>query len=634
MNARCLLVLAIVACVSTSGAAQQPIVAPSRSINWQNAGVPGGIPNRTTVCARLSPGATAADINAAIAACPAGQVVLLAAGTYNLTAGILFNNKSNVTLRGAGPNQTFLTFTQGDPCGGLGGNVCFRNADPNFSGDPRNTANWVGGYGVGTTSITLSSKANLQVGSLIVLDQQDDADVDTGEVWACQNIGVCSQQGGVSQGRPGRGQTQVVRVTSISGGACPCAIGISPGVYMPNWRASQNPGAWWSSSLPITFSGLEDLALDHSNSDADGGVFIFNGYGIWVKNVRSLNAHQKHVWMYQSVHTTVRDSYFYGTQSAASDSYGTDTFTGGDQLIENNIFEHIASPMLNEGAQGTVHAYNFAIDDYFTAGSQQNDWQQASSYMHAIGNAFILWEGNTGIALTADDIHGSSHFITAFRNYWNGQDLLGGSPPGGKQESTNAIQLEAYNRFYNIVANVLGKSTYFTNYEVSPTGPTDSAASSVANHSIYNFGFSANVGTHGDFPNDTVLRSTLYRWANYDPVTGGVRKNASEVPSSLPKYAQPVPDNQPLPSSLYLSAGPPSRWATAFGTPPWPATGPDVTGGDISDTGGHAYKIPAQLCYENTARVNGILNFNANNCYNDGPARGVPTAPQHLRIIR
>ena len=47
--------------------------------------------------------------------------------------------------------------------------------------------------------------------------------------------------------------------------------------------------------------------------------------------------------MYQSVHTTVRDSYFYGTQDAASESYGTDTFTGGDHLIENNIFDHIAS---------------------------------------------------------------------------------------------------------------------------------------------------------------------------------------------------------------------------------------------------------------------------------------------------
>src|SRR5262249_24108264 len=204
-----------------------------------------------------------------------------------------------------------------------------------------------------------------------------------------------------------------------------------------------------------------------------------------------------------------------------------------------------------------------------------NDWQQASSYMHAIGNAFILWEGNVGIAMTADDIHGTSHFVTAFRNYWYGQDMLGGSPPGGKRESTNAIQLEAYNRFYNIVGNVLGKSAYFTNYEVSPSSATDQGSENLSNHSIYNFAFSANLGTYGDFPvpSDTVLRSTLYRWGNWDSATGLVRWNNTEVPSSLAKYAQPVPANQMLPASLYLASGQPPRWATAFGTPPWPAIG-------------------------------------------------------------
>src|SRR5262249_59966409 len=94
------------------------IIAPSRAIDWTTAGVVGGIPTRTQICSTLSPGATAPDINSAIANCPAGQVVFLNAGTYNLTSGIVFNNKSNVTLRGAGPNQTFLVFTGGGNCAG------------------------------------------------------------------------------------------------------------------------------------------------------------------------------------------------------------------------------------------------------------------------------------------------------------------------------------------------------------------------------------------------------------------------------------------------------------------------------------------------------------------------------------
>src|SRR5438128_6765777 len=134
------------------------ILDTSRAIDWNQAGVIGGIPNRTSICATLNPGATAAQINSAIAACPSGQVVFLNAGTYNLSAGIVFDNKSNVTLRGAGPDQTFLIFTGGDHCAGLGGDVCFKSGDPNDGFDgPSNIGTWTAGYSVGTTSITLGS---------------------------------------------------------------------------------------------------------------------------------------------------------------------------------------------------------------------------------------------------------------------------------------------------------------------------------------------------------------------------------------------------------------------------------------------------------------------------------------------
>src|SRR5437773_8024424 len=66
------------------------ILDASRAIDWGNAGVPGGIPNRTTICATLNPGADTTQINSAIAACPAGQVVFLNAGTYTVSNGINF----------------------------------------------------------------------------------------------------------------------------------------------------------------------------------------------------------------------------------------------------------------------------------------------------------------------------------------------------------------------------------------------------------------------------------------------------------------------------------------------------------------------------------------------------------------
>jgi hypothetical protein len=90
------------------------ILSPERAADWSKAGIPGGVPRRTTILATLAPGATAGDINRAIASCPGGQVVLLCAGTCTLSPGIDFANHGNVTLRGAGADRTFLIFTGGD----------------------------------------------------------------------------------------------------------------------------------------------------------------------------------------------------------------------------------------------------------------------------------------------------------------------------------------------------------------------------------------------------------------------------------------------------------------------------------------------------------------------------------------
>src|SRR6266571_2811590 len=110
-----LLLSLILLCLSTYSHAQTVIDA-NRRIDWGQAGIPGGIPNRANgTCATLNPGATATQINKAIAACNNGAV-FLNAGTYNISGGINFNGKSNVTLRGAGPDQTTLVFTGNDNC--------------------------------------------------------------------------------------------------------------------------------------------------------------------------------------------------------------------------------------------------------------------------------------------------------------------------------------------------------------------------------------------------------------------------------------------------------------------------------------------------------------------------------------
>src|SRR5262245_28458341 len=69
ITAAALIFLPAALLVLTTNLNAQPwssIIAKSRAVDWSTAGIAGGIPNRTTICATLNPGATAAQINSAI----------------------------------------------------------------------------------------------------------------------------------------------------------------------------------------------------------------------------------------------------------------------------------------------------------------------------------------------------------------------------------------------------------------------------------------------------------------------------------------------------------------------------------------------------------------------------------------
>src|SRR5438309_6113127 len=244
----------ILLCLSTYSHAQtNPEIIPAdRRIDWSQAGIPGGIPNRTTICATFNPGATAAQINKAIATCNNG-VVYLNAGTYTLSSGITFVGTSNVTLRGAGPDQTILKFTGTDGCGGLYANICIGGSSNVWSGNvpSTNIRNWTAGYAKGTTKVTLDSTAGLTVGTIIILDQIDDT-IDTGGVLVSDAPGFTIEGG--APGRANRAQQQFVQVIAINENQ----VAISPGIYMPNWRAPQQPQVWWwgDSSATAVMDGV------------------------------------------------------------------------------------------------------------------------------------------------------------------------------------------------------------------------------------------------------------------------------------------------------------------------------------------------------------------------------------------
>src|SRR5260370_37540309 len=127
--------------------------------------------------------------------------------------------------------------------------------------DADNVANWTAGYAQGSTLITsiwnTRGSHKPAVGDTVVIDMQVDGTLFSSdpypEVYSCTFANQCSQS---AQGEPsGHGsgssayeQFQVVQITSISAGTCPCTVGISPALFMPNWLSTNNPPAAWSNN--------------------------------------------------------------------------------------------------------------------------------------------------------------------------------------------------------------------------------------------------------------------------------------------------------------------------------------------------------------------------------------------------
>jgi len=324
--------------------------------------------------------------------------------------------------------------------------------------------------------------------------------------------------------------------------------------------------------------------------------------------------------------------YLYGG-SGSSEGYGVNSENGSaDNLVMNNICNHNANCMVAEGGDsGSVFAYNYSIDDYFGPGPFQQ-----GPVTHSAGNHMELWEGNEYPDIQMDIIHGPANSGTLYRNRLTGFDTA--TTSGAKTQGTVAVNIGAANRYYNMVGNVLGTAGYHTNYsDAAPN--TTSCGVGTENNSIYLLGYSdqwggafsgACAGAGFNIANDLNVSSTLMRWGNWDVVsasnvnstndTAGVHWTASENGSGANTYAAVSSPIQTLPPSLFLTSTP-SWWQFPSGqATPFPGTGPDVTSGNITGTGGHANHNPAANCYLNvmggkTDGSSGWLTFNPSACY-------------------
>ena len=696
------------------------VLAPSRAVDWSQAGISGGIPSATkcgsTIAAYGSSGSPASPstIITALQSCGANgiagpvQYVLLGPGDFYLNGAIYLQGASynNVELRGSGPTQTRLHFSAASTCQNGNGTcfVGFATTSGNYVGSPGTVANWTAGYAQGATSITVSNGAAITAGTtMLVLDQCDTgftgapctgSAVDNGNLFNCE-AGIswsgtpyassytgCSYTGPVGAERPNRGQQEIVQAVSCSpacGTAGTTTVTISPPLKHPNWASGQTPQMW---TIPAQYNvGVRNLTIEGANltyPNPTAGIGFAGTLNYWVDNVVFNSLSNISLFVTQgAAHGEIESNYIYfAGQGPTNDSSGINLL-GSSNLVDNNICHNSLLCYVGNGPQsGSVIAYNYFVN----ADTANSTLYESFDDGHSNGIDYNLYEGNVGTLVSMDQAHGTHLVNTFYRNFFAGWESCANGNCGSNTQKTDllfALEPISNHRYGNYVANVLGTpgvTTGYYNYFGNSSGPVNPSewylgSGGVGN--IWNIGSGNTVSPpsyDGPIPYDPIVAETIYRWGNWDAKNGSTQWNTAEVPTSPPSgvLAQTVPtttctSSLTCPPSFYRSSAP-SWW----GSNPWPAIGPDISGGNIGQCngtlntaghysglaaftssqctgtslaaawGGHVNAIPAQKCAQSVGiNVDGTSGFastfDAAVCYAAGPP--APAAPTNVNVI-
>src|SRR5271165_6706615 len=379
------------------------ILDPTRAIDWTQSGIPGGIPSRTTVCASINAstygnGSTDATsgIQSALNVCPANQVVSHSAGTFRINSSI--SVPANVTLRGAGANQTILSVY-----GSSAGAVNLGSGNPNYPG-----VSVTGGATSGSTSVTVSNASGITVGGYLMITELNDSSYVTiqgGE-------GNCTWCDGGLGYNGTRVRGQMLEVTSVNG----TTIGFNPPLYS---AYSHTPLA--ASMTATKYAGVENLQVSANNAGYTADFQIVACAYCWLKGVEANYTDGDFVQVHYGFRDVIRDSYFSNAYNHSPGNTDSDIFivdkTSGT-LVENNIVERgHTSIMINWGAAGNVIAYNYATGN-FDSGAP--NFAIGALGFHGAHPQFNLMEGNVVPSIHPDQIWGSSSHGTMFRNWTEG----------------------------------------------------------------------------------------------------------------------------------------------------------------------------------------------------------------------
>jgi hypothetical protein len=605
------------------GRAGYPALLGDRATSWNLAGLlsKGGIPSaRWPLCAGpLTPsggGDDSAQINRAIASCPAGSVVKLGPGTFIMGKGSYVLLDKGVVLRGSGPGVTILKNPLNTPADkthtDAADSVPIIIVGPgrwvNADGDKRSAAATpyqtqymqllAADAPKGATSVTVASGAIFTPGQFVLVDEtsgaawQPDVTRPGSLVWASPDYAVQWQvhkpavQGddpvqtevppspannfaGSGSGTDGaswfarqdRPQNEIKEVARVDGNTVAFTSPLHK-AYRAGHHAELT--TFTGGNRLVMYAGVEDLS---AVGGGNGAVLFGNAAYSWAKHIEVAGWFGDGVGMGGAFRVELRDSYIHdaGWAQPGGAGYAISIAGGASEiLIENNVVVKANKVMVARSAgAGSVVAYNYMDDGYIAT---TEGWIEVGlNASHMVGAHHVLFEGNRSFNMDSDDTHGNSTLHTYFRNWattvrsrfqsgFTGHTIDDEATGNGPKRAAGALR---YTYWMSYVGNVLGKQ-----------GLTTAANGYVDSYEGTNWGQQKGMiwllGWNDAVPYgvDAKVAATAFRDGNWDWYLGK-QTWLSHTPSTLP-------------ASLYLTKKP-----AFFGSNPWPwvdpATGATTT---------------------------------------------------------
>ncbi|MGI9087605.1 MAG: glycosyl hydrolase family 28-related protein [Chthoniobacterales bacterium] len=558
--------------------ASAEIVPANRMTDWTAGvvvGVPGGIPSRTkiykNVVADLGADNTgAADVsalvNAAIASCPADQVIYFPVGKYKIGASIGIPLKQRYTIKGAGVGKTIFK-----PAPGFGSQIF--SAGPSDWPAPPTAANPARAITAGAVKdsnrVTIANTEGLSVGTLIQIR------AGTNPTYVHNLLGISGDMG------------WMFRITSLTSDT----VTFTPPLPLDIGEMSPQVVAYNAYGANGTISGVgyEDFSYDGTGGNASDVFGLSQAWGCWIKNVEASGFPHRCLGWGRVMQNEVRHCYFHGGANGSGGEGGDLIGLCSWNLIEDNIIYNGGAIVLTDaynGTGGNVIGYN-----YLYAHNTPDPTLAASDIdmNHGSGNSFNLLEGNViGSVSGNDGYYGSTSHCTIFRNWITATHPVA-------TNGLRCIVLKHYAVYFNVVGNVLGTPAFpQTNngigvdnpgqarggyYDAPEVNSYDNGASTGV-QVIFELGFPqiGNTSFNGqlaattppDYSSeptnpqgppgklDLNVKATLLRHGNYDFFHRDV-------------VWDPSIEDRTIPKSLYL-LGKPSWWPPNLD---WPLIGPD-----------------------------------------------------------